>query len=90
MAWADLSRRDLVGSLFNGDGLSHAGSREGVLARDKSALGNVKGSSTLCTSFELSHSAETWIELLSILGVPLLSSVCVYNLQGCSGCKSTE
>lgn len=47
MAWADLSRRDLVGSLFNGDGLSHAGSREGVLARDKSALGNAKGSSTL-------------------------------------------
>lgn len=45
----------------------------------------------LCTSFELFHSAETWIELLSILGVPLLvSSVYVYNLQGCSGCKSIE
>lgn len=47
MAWANLSRRDLVGSLFNGDGLAHAGSREGVLAGDKSALRDAKGSSTL-------------------------------------------
>lgn len=30
---AHLSRRDLVGGLFNGDSLTHAGSREGVLAK---------------------------------------------------------